>query len=150
MLSHHQEAPEPAKLVVVVFFSTFLTRKLLSPPADRRENTSDPRHGRQDAGFREGFRVPRRGVPRTAQGLPVPRRLRSLRQHRSHHGVPGETPGWLEAAASGGGGGASTKSERVAGAERWTSHLTALSKGFHAEAGRADRVPSRRGPTTEL
>lgn len=32
MPSYHQEAPEPAKFVVVVFFSTFLTRKSLPPP----------------------------------------------------------------------------------------------------------------------
>lgn len=95
----------------------FLMQKFV-PHADRRENTSDPRYGRQDVSFREGFWVSRSGVSRTAQGLPVPSRLCSLRQHWSHHGVPGETPGWLEAAACG----ASASQSDGATVGRWTSH----------------------------
>lgn len=89
-----------------VSFGMFLIQKLF--PTDRGENTSDSGHGRQDVSLREGFRVSRSSVSRTAQGLPLPCCLRSLRQHWSHHGVPGETSGWLKIVVAR----ASTKSNR--------------------------------------
>lgn len=64
---------------------------------DRGENTSDSRHGWQDVSLWERFWVSRSGFPWTAQNLPVPCCVCSIRQHWSHHGVPGKTSGRLDA-----------------------------------------------------